>query len=101
MSPRFFLHILFLRKWYILSSMCLAPVITVLFLVFVEPIYISKCKLQVVDRQDERDPTRVIKPTQKDDTYIQAQIDLIFTDAVMTKVLDKVQLIPTPPSQSM
>ena len=101
MSPRYFLHMLLLRKWYILSAAILAPILAGAFLLFAEPVYVSKCKLQIVDRQDERDPTRAARPTLKDDTFIQAQIELIFTDAVMAKVLDKASLLPPPPSQSI
>lgn len=100
MSPRFFLHVIFLRKWFILSAFILTPILTLVFLLFTEPVFNSKCKLQVVDRQDERDPTRVMKPTQKDDTFIQAQIDLIYTDSLMGKVVDKAGLFPAPPKQS-
>ena len=101
MSLRYFLHILFKRKWLILIALFMAPLIAAGVLVFAEPVFVSHCKLEVHDRSNPNDPMSTVKSTIKDDVFIQTQIDLIFTDRVMSRVVDEAGLIPTPPSQSI
>ncbi|HLX65321.1 MAG TPA: Wzz/FepE/Etk N-terminal domain-containing protein [Planctomycetota bacterium] len=100
MSLRYFIHILFKRKWYILTALLAAPLIALGILFFVEPVYVSKCKLEVHDRSSEEGPMSTRRSNIKDDVFIQAQIELIFTDQVLGKVVDKAGLVPDPPSRS-
>src|ERR1043165_2161689 len=101
MSLRYFIHILFKRKWYILTALLAAPLIALAFLLFVEPVYVSRCKLEVHDRSSDADPLAPRRSNVKDDIFIQAQIELIFTDQVLGQVVDKAGLVPEPPSQCL
>ncbi len=101
MSLRYFIHILFKRKWFILIALLLAPLAAGVILLFVEPVYVSNCKLEIHDRSNESDPLKTAKSNIKDDVFISAQVELIYTDRVMGKVIDKAGLIPEGPSQSI
>ncbi len=101
MSLRYILHILFKRQWLIIIALILAPLIAAGVLVFTEPVFVSRCKLEVYDRSNPNDPMGSARSQIKDDVFIQRQIELIFTDRVMSRVVDEAKLIPTPPSQSI
>ncbi|MEI6231958.1 MAG: Wzz/FepE/Etk N-terminal domain-containing protein [Planctomycetota bacterium] len=101
MSLRYLLHVLFKRQWLIIVALLAAPLIAGVVLVFTEPVYVSRVKLEVLDRSNANDPTASAKSTIKDDVFIQRQIELIFTDRLLSKVIDRAGLLPSPPSQSM
>lgn len=101
MSLRNILYILFLRKWLIIIPPILTCLIAVCILVFVQPIYVSSLKMWNKEMQEGSEILQVVRKGDQKDVYANVQREIIRSGIVMEKVLDELNLIKPPPSNSM
>lgn len=95
------IYILFIRRWLLLAPLILGPVFTVIFLFFVEPIYVSHAKIWIRERPEESFVLKTKKEGVQDETHIMVQREILTSYPVMKKVIDRLGLLYPVPSQSM
>jgi uncharacterized protein involved in exopolysaccharide biosynthesis len=101
MSIRQILYLIIKHKWLVIVPVVGAPVLAVAMLLFVEPAYISSCKLWTKERQEGSQLLRVQRPGMQETTYVVVQRELITSRRVLEKVVARMGLDSPPPSQSI
>lgn len=95
------IYILFLRKWLMIVPPILTCCLAVGILIFVQPIYVSSLKMWNKEMQEGSSILQVVRKGDQKDVYANVQREIIRSGIVMHKVLDELNLIQPPPSNSM
>ena len=69
MAIRQLLYLLIKHKWLIVLPVIGAPVLAITLLLFVEPAYVSSCKLWTKERQEGSQLLRVQRPGMQETTF--------------------------------
>ncbi|MHC4883913.1 MAG: GumC family protein [Planctomycetota bacterium] len=101
MSIRQLLTLILKHKWLILAPAIGAPILALVLLLFVEPAFVSSCKLWAKERQEGSQLLRVQRPGMQETTYAEVQRELITSHRVLNRVIDRLKLDTPPPSQSL
>ena len=101
MPIRKIFYLLFYFKWHIIIPMCLAPVMAVGMLLFVEPVYISSCKIWTKEHMESSKLLKVQRSGMQESTFVEVQRQIILSERVLMKVIDQCNLIDPPPSQTI
>ena len=101
MSLRQIIYVLFLRKWLIVIPPILTCSIAVGILIFVQPIFVSSLKMWNKEMQEGSQILQVVRKGDQKDVYANVQREIIRSGVVLEKVLEELNLIEPPPSNSM
>ena len=101
MSLRLIIYIIVYQKWFIIIPAILAPFIAGLMLTTVEPVYTSQAKVWSKEKQEESRLLQVKRFGSQGDTYADVQSNIITSNVVLEEVVNKLNLINPPPSNSI
>lgn len=101
MSVRKFIFMLFYFKWLLIVPALIAPVISFIMLLFVEPSFSSSCKLWTKEHAESSQLLRVQRAGTQETTFVEVQREIIMSDGVFNEVIDKCDLLTPPPSQTL
>ena len=95
------IYLIFYFKWYIIIPVCMAPFIAGVMLIFVEPVYISSCKLWTKEHMESSKLLRVQRSGMQESTFVEVQRQIILSERVLMNVIKECNLINPLPSQTI
>ncbi len=101
MIIRLIVHRLVQWKWMWIIPAVTAPVLALVLLLFVDPAYVSTCRLWVKERAEGSELLKIQRLGQQQNTYVEVQREIFSSNPVLEDVVRRGNLSAPPPRQSI